>query len=104
MAKQSGSYDQELLAKIAAVLVEEAAAAPSRPALRIEVQIGALQPGDVLQSPILDLEHDDLILAAGATITELYIKRLTNLRRVRKLTPTALVQRAGSAEPDRASA
>ena len=45
---------------------------------------------------ILDLETEDLILAKGAAVTELYIKRLGNLRRIRRLTETVRVRRSSA--------
>ena len=93
MAKHDAFYDQALLKKLAPVFMQDQSAAKDDGAKVIEVQLGALRLGDVLQGAIVDQESDDLILAKGSTITELYIKRLHNLRRVRKLPHAVLVRR-----------
>ena len=93
MAKRDEVYDQSLLKKLAPVLMRDEQDMNDGSAKVIDVQLGALHAGDVLQAAIIDQESEDLILAKGATITELYIERLRNLRRVRKLPTSILVRR-----------
>ena len=93
MEKYDGIYDQKLLKLIAPVILQDQSAANEGGIKTLEVPLAGLRDGDVLKMPIVDLDSEDLILAKGATITELYIKRLNNLCRVRKLTPAVMVQR-----------
>ena len=93
MAKYDGIYDQKLLKLITPVIVGEQSSAKESADETVDIQLSSIWPGDVLLTPIVDLESDDLILAKGATITELYVKRLGNLRRVRKLTEIVRVRR-----------
>ncbi len=93
MRKHDKVYDAKLVDVIAPVLLRDEPDGSGSLVEKVEVQLAALRPGDVLQAPIIDLEREDLILAKGSAITELYIKRLNNLGRVRKLTPTVFVQR-----------
>lgn len=97
MRKYEGIYDQKLLALIAPVISKDQAPTPGAGFETIEVRLESVRPGDLLLTPIVDLENDDLILAKGATVTELYIKRLGNLSRVRKLTEMVRIRR--SSEP-----
>ncbi len=94
MRKYDGFYDQKLLALIGPIILEDQAAAPTSGAGTIEIKLHALEVGDVLLTPIFDLETEDLILAKGAAVTELYIKRLANLSRIRKLTEFVRVRRS----------
>lgn len=98
MEKYDGIYDQKLLKLITPVILQDESATQKGGVTTIEVPLTALREGDVLKMPISDLESEDLILAKGATITELYIKRLSNLCRVRKLPPTVMVQRIDQGE------
>ena len=93
MAKYEGIYDQKLLKLIAPVIVGESSATEARADEIIDIQLASISPGDLLLTPVVDLQSDDLILAKGATITELYVKRLSNLRRVRTLTEIVRVRR-----------
>lgn len=99
MQKYDQIYDQKLLKLMAPVILKDQSASREDGVQRIEIQLPSLQVGDVLQMPILDLESEDLILAKGATITELYIKRLSNLRRIRTLTPAVVVTRTVQGQP-----
>ncbi len=93
MLKYDGIYDQKLLKLMAPVIVGDQSSAPDKDVETIEIQLPMLRDGDLLLTPIADLERGDLILAKGAMITELYIKRLSNLRRLRKLTEMVRVRR-----------
>jgi len=93
MQKRDDLYDLKLLELIAPVILKDETDEANGHIEEFETDIGQLRVGDVLQTPIMDIEQDDLILAAGATISELYIKRLGNLRRLRKLTDTVKVRR-----------
>ncbi|MEM7042560.1 MAG: HD domain-containing phosphohydrolase [Pseudomonadota bacterium] len=93
MAKHDNFYDQALLKKLGPVILRDQEETSAGDARVIDVQLGMLRAGDLLQSAIVDLESDALILAEGVTITELYIDRLHNLRRVRKLPAKVLVRR-----------
>jgi response regulator RpfG family c-di-GMP phosphodiesterase len=90
-------YDQKLLALIGPIILEDQAVASASSVEMIEIKLNALEVGDVLLTAIKDLETEDLILAKGAAVTELYVKRLGNLRRVRKLTETVRVRRSSAA-------
>ena len=98
MEKYDGIYDQKLLKLIAPVILQDQSATNEGGVKTLEVPLAGLRDGDVLKMPIVDLDSEDLILAKGATITELYIKRLNNLCRVRKLTPAVMVQRLDQEE------
>ena len=98
MLKNEEVYDQKLLKLIAPVILKSQSTAAEGSEATREVQLNALQVGDVLQTAIADQETEDLILAKGTTISELYIKRLTNLRRIRKLTPAVVVKRRMSSD------
>ena len=93
MQKYDGVYDQKLLKLIAPVIVGDQSSTADDSVETIEIQLPMLKEGDLLLTPIADLEQGDLILAKGALITELYIKRLSNLRRLRKLTDMVRVRR-----------
>ncbi|MEM8950724.1 MAG: HD domain-containing phosphohydrolase [Pseudomonadota bacterium] len=93
MGKRDDFYDQALLKKIAPIIMSHRSETDDAKAQVIEVLLGSLCAGDVLQSAITDQDNEDLILAKGSTITELYIERLQNLNRVRKLSPKVLVRR-----------
>lgn len=93
MTKYDGIYDQKLLKLITPIIVGEQSSAEKRADETLDIQLSSISPGDVLLTPIVDLDSDDLILAKGATITELYVKRLGNLRRVRKLTEIVRISR-----------
>jgi response regulator RpfG family c-di-GMP phosphodiesterase len=94
MRKYDGIYDQKLLKLIGPIILEEQAATPASGVETIEVKLQSLNVGDLLLTPIVDLETEDLILAKGAVVSELYIKRLGNLRRIRKLTDMVRVRRS----------
>ena len=93
MGKYEGVYDQKLLQLIAPVILKDQASKQSATVETLSIPLHMMQIGDVLLTPILDLENEDLILAKGSAVTELYIKRLSNLCRIRKLTETVRVRR-----------
>jgi len=93
MRRYEGVYDQKLLKLITPVILGGQSSTREAGVETIEIQLSSVNTGDVLLTPIIDIENDDLILAKGATISELYIKRLGNLRRVRKLTEIVRVRR-----------
>lgn len=97
MRKYDGIYDQKLLTLIAPVILGEQSSRRESEVETIDVELPMLRAGDVLLTPIIDLLTEDLILAKGAAVTELYIKRLGNLRRVRNLTETVRVRRPSAA-------
>jgi len=94
MSRNDQLYDQKLLKLMAPVLLRDQDQATDGGVSTVEVRLSALQPGDVLQTAIVDQETEDLILAKGTVVTELYIKRLTNLCRVRNLTASVVVKRS----------
>ncbi|MEZ5931705.1 MAG: response regulator [Alphaproteobacteria bacterium] len=93
MGKYDRIYDQKLLKLIATAILGDQASKQEHGVEVIDVPLSSVCPGDVLMTPIFDLASDDLILAKGTTVSELYIKRLLNLRRVRKLTDRVRVRR-----------
>ena len=95
MFKYDGIYDQKLLKLIGPVIVGDQASKGESGVETIEIQLSMLRDGDLLLTPIRDLEQDDLILAKGTMMTELYIKRLSNLSRIRRLTDMVRVRRCG---------
>ncbi|MEL6964157.1 MAG: HD domain-containing phosphohydrolase [Pseudomonadota bacterium] len=100
MGKYEGIYDLKLLKLIGPIILEDQAVTPTSGVETMEIKLQALCVGDVLLTPILDLETEDLILAKGAAVTELYIKRLGNLRRIRKLTETVRIRRSSNPEAE----
>lgn len=94
MKKERKVYDQRLLEAIAPILLRGQAAEADSGVSATKVPLSALQPGDVLMTPIADQETEDLILAKGTVITELYMNRLRNVGRIRKLTPAVVIQRS----------
>ncbi|MGH1479108.1 MAG: HD domain-containing phosphohydrolase [Geminicoccales bacterium] len=97
MQRYDHIYDRKLLGLMAPAILGEGAAKQQSDVETIDVQLPMLRVGDVLLTPIIDLATEDLILAKGATVTELYIKRLGNLRRVRELTEAVRVRRSSPA-------
>ena len=93
MQKQDDVYDPKLLKLITPVILKDQPDDAAGHLEEIEVGLAALQVGDVLQTPIVDRQQGHLILAAGSTISELYIKRLGNLRKLRRLTESVKVHR-----------
>ena len=93
MRRQDRTYDPKLVDLVKSALLDEAGGTSAASLQKIQIDLWKMQPGDVLQTPIEDVEQHHLVLAAGATITELHIKRLGNLRRLRQLTETVIVER-----------
>lgn len=99
MSGQNDIYDPKLLSLITPVILREEEAASRSGAASIEVAIHELRPGDVIESPIQDLEQQTLILAVGTVVTDIYLERLRNLRKIRPLTERVTVNRGGDAPP-----
>ncbi|MEM8916109.1 MAG: hypothetical protein AAGC83_09750, partial [Pseudomonadota bacterium] len=99
MSGQNDIYDPKLLSLITPVILREEEAASRSGAASIEVAIHELRPGDVIESPIQDLEQQTLILAVGTVVTDIYLERLRNLRIIRPLTERVTVIRGGDAPP-----
>ncbi len=92
-------YDPELVDHVGIALADELGESQGASEKEIDVELWKLEPGDVLLTPINDEAQDQLVLAAGATITELHIDRLKNLRRLRELTKVVKVERTNDGRP-----
>jgi len=93
MQKKEDLYDPKLLKLIAPVILKDQPDELDGNLEEIEVELSQLQVNDVLQTAIMDRQQGHLILAAGSVISELYVKRLDNLRKLRKLTERVKVHR-----------
>lgn len=93
MQKRDDLYDPKLLRLIAPIILKDQPDEADANLEEVQVTLCQLRVGDVLQTPIIDRQQGHLILAAGSTISELYARRLGNLRRLRKLTERVTVHR-----------
>ncbi len=93
MQKREDLYDPKLLKLIVPVVLKDQPDELDGNLEEIEVDLGQLRVGDVLQTAIMDRQQGQLILAAGSVLSELYVKRLGNLRKLRKLTERVKVHR-----------
>ena len=93
MQKREDLYDPKLLKLVAPIILKDQPDELDGNLEEIEVELSQLRVNDVLQTAIMDRQQGHLILAAGSIISELYVKRLGNLRKLRKLTERVKVHR-----------